>query len=42
MNVCIKGIREKDWRYFKSEAAKAGMTLGEYFSIVVSREKERS
>jgi len=39
-NICMKGIREADWRYFKSEAAKANKTMGEFFSSLVLKYKE--
>ncbi len=39
-NVCIKGIRKSDWRYFKSEAAKADKTMGDFFSSLVLKYKE--
>ena len=37
MNVCIKGIREKDWRLIKSEAAKADLNIGEYIVSLTSK-----
>jgi hypothetical protein len=37
MNVCIKGIREKDWRLIKSEAAKADLNIGEYIVSLASK-----
>lgn len=33
--ICIKGVSEEDWRYFKSEAVRKGKTMGEFFGVLI-------
>lgn len=38
----MRNIKEEDWRYFKVEAVKKGMSLGDFFSELLKRYKEAS
>lgn len=40
MDVCIKNINDDDWWAFKSESAKHGMKMGEFFSKIVDEHQE--
>ena len=40
MDVCIKNINDEDWLAFKSESARHGMKMGEFFSKIVDEHKE--
>ncbi|MDO8741284.1 MAG: hypothetical protein Q7J54_06970 [Candidatus Woesearchaeota archaeon] len=40
MDVCIKNINDEDWLAFKSESAKHGMKMGEFFSKMVDEHKD--
>lgn len=40
MDVCIKNIKDEDWRLFKSESARHGMKTGDFFSALVEEHKE--
>ena len=37
MDVCMKKVKEEDWRTFKAEAAIHGMKLGEFFGYLVKK-----
>ena len=41
MDACIKGIGEEHWRIFKSESAKHGLKMGEFFNSIVNEHRER-
>jgi len=41
MDVCMKDIDESDWRFFKSESAKHGVKVGEFFNALIGEHKER-
>ncbi len=36
----MRNINEEDWAYFKTEAAKSGLSLGSFFSVVLKTHKE--
>jgi hypothetical protein len=40
ITVCIKDIRDEDWRYVKSEAAKRGMKIGEFVNCLIQSDQE--
>lgn len=42
METCIRNIKEEDWKDFKSEAAKKGMPLGDFFSELLREHKKAS
>ncbi len=35
MDVCIKNIDDEDWATFKSESAKHGIKMGDFFGTLV-------
>jgi hypothetical protein len=40
ITVCIKNIKDEDWRYVKSEAAKRGMKIGEFVNYLIESDQE--
>lgn len=41
MDVCIKNVDPGDWRAFKAEAAKHGMTAAEFFSKILKEHEAK-
>ena len=42
MDVCIKNVDDDAWRLFKSESARKGYKMGEYFSEIVKENIKRN
>lgn len=40
METCIRNIKEEDWKYFKSEAVKKNLKLGDFFSTLINEHKK--
>ncbi len=38
----IKGIDEEDWNEFKSRAAKANVSLGTYFKVILEESEKKT
>lgn len=41
MDVCIKNIADDDWITFKTESAKHGVRMGDFFSRLVEEHEEK-
>jgi hypothetical protein len=39
--VCIKGIKEENWRYLKSKAANTDKTIGECVNIMIMEDRNK-
>lgn len=39
METCIRNIKEEDWQYFKAEAVKKNLKLGDFFSELLKEHK---
>ena len=40
METCIRNIKEEDWKYFKAEAVKKDLKLGDFFSELLHEHKK--
>ncbi len=40
ITVCVKDIRDEDWRYVKSEAARRGLKIGEFVNYLIRSDQE--
>ncbi|MDO8642016.1 MAG: hypothetical protein Q7R76_00290 [Candidatus Woesearchaeota archaeon] len=41
MDACIKNINDEEWREFKSESARHGMKMGDFFTKLVADHRQQ-